>query len=172
MDPKVLKIVLNSGEHHDYINKKTGESFIHTVARHHRVPCEKKKGHGSIDGAYSRNGRAAVRSFKIGNVNFPDPDHKNRDGMTVGKGDTALSNVLVQRLGASWTVSLNGRSVYDLTKDKTMLENICSWNNTYWLCSNSFETGKEGDVCMVCCEALDVPYKVYLMECCGALIHV
>ncbi len=98
----------------------------------------------------------------MGNVNFPDPDHKNKDGMTalhlsLETGDTALSNVLVQRLGASWTVSLNGRSVYDLTKDNTMLESIYSWNNTYWLFSNNFETGKEGDACMLCCEALDVP---------------
>ncbi|KAK8378077.1 hypothetical protein O3P69_018794 [Scylla paramamosain] len=43
LDPKVLKTVLNSGEHLDYINKNTGESSLHAVARRRCVPCERRK---------------------------------------------------------------------------------------------------------------------------------
>nr|BDT63253.1 MAG: wsv222-like protein [Hemigrapsus takanoi nimavirus] len=178
LNPEVLKHLLESGEQLDYINQKTGESFLHAVAKLRCNPNEKKRAMDLLMDLITEMETPKLDIFLNGEVNFPDPDHLNAEGLTalhlaMISGDIPLAIILVQRLGSSWTVtSGGGSSVYELTTDKAALDFIDSCYNTYGLYSNNLEVGKEGDICMVCCEALDVPHQVYSMGCCGALIHV
>ena len=179
LDPGVFKILLDSGERLDYINKKTGDSFLHALAKLCRNPRERKGAMVLLMELIEEMEKPLLEVFEAGEVNFPDPDYKNTDGMTalhlsLEANDIPLALVLVQRLGASWTVRPSGRfsSVYALTSNEDVLCLIGTWDIAYGFCANGFEVGKEGDVCMVCCEALDVSHEVYSMECCGALIHV
>ncbi|KAK8371995.1 hypothetical protein O3P69_014201 [Scylla paramamosain] len=80
------------------------------MARRRRVPCERRKVMALLMELIHEMEEPLLEVFEMGNLNFPDPDHKNRDGMTalhliLETGDTALANVFVQRLGTSWTVS-------------------------------------------------------------------
>lgn len=168
----VVKIILDSGERLDNINSKTGDSVLHAIAKYCHNPGTRNKAIELLIGLIREMESPLLEVFATGEINFPDPNHRNKNHMTalhlsLENGDTVLADLLVVKLGASWTIKpymryWSGNKNYQKIKMK--------WESDYGLSSNSSEITK--DKCVVCYEALDVPRQNYMMECCGALLHV
>ena len=163
LKPEILRILLKSGERLDCINKKTGDTFLHTMAKFHR----------------NTNNLLKIFNEKMqelileGNINFPDPDYKNKEDITalqitLETGNISLAKDLVELLGANWKALPPGH----FSSNKTVLDLLKNWDELYGLRSNNFLSEVEDDGCILCCEARNVPEELYLMECCGASIHV
>ena len=173
----VLLILLEAGENLDYINPVTGDSFLHAIAklrRHAKSKIQRKEALNSVNGIINK---FEEDPLLCEDINFPNPDRKNIDGMTalhlsLEADDMIFAKLLVTRLGASHSVKPSGRFtlIYELgEEDKTAI--IKSWENDFGIRSNTSEVGNEGDVCMVCLDPLDTPDELYLLECCGKILH-
>ena len=173
---KVVLLLIETGERLDHINPITGDSFLHAIAKLRRRTTSETQRTEAL--------RSVTKIINIlneplssDNINFPDPDFKNIDGMTalhlsLEADDIALAKLLVSKLGANHSIKPSGRftTVHELGGDKTAL--IMSWDNNYGLRSNTSEIGEEGDVCAVCCDPLDTPDELYMLECCGQILHI
>ena len=166
--PDLLKKLLCSGENLDFINRLTGDTFLHALAKQ-LIPD------GSLHllkNLINEFENPKWDAFALEEVNIPNPDHKNVDGKTaldicLERNQLKLGGLLVSKLGANW----KALSSEQFSSNKTVLDLLKKWEKAYGLSSNNIHS-EVGDVCKVCTEALNVPEEIYWMECCGNLIHV